>query len=385
MRRFPSRPLLAALLVTLSACSSSTRTELPAWSEAVLPSYSASTVLLGVAFNSSRAIAVGAEVGAGTAKPVMLDNPGGGWGAIFPPDLPVSGTLTGVAFTKDGEGIVTGFEGTTMPAPFLFDERGGWHRPTLTGSNGTLAAAVRAGGDSMWVCGAADGGLFYMSTNALNWTRVPAGLGTPQEKGFRDLSYRDGVVYACGWDDGEEPYSVVMANAGGGWQKLPNPDPATLDVEFDSILIDDEGTLWVGGHVVEGVPQGDVILLKDVARLYRRPRGGVWSRVTLPAPDQIGSITDIVQMSWGTIYFAAGGDVRLLVWANSEVREIVLPELDGTLNALAEGPGGMLYAAGAKLGGAAGATFVPLMLKGRVGPATTSASLPGAAGRPALP
>jgi hypothetical protein len=348
--------VLSALIVGLNACSNSSEPRPPAeaWRAVALQGGPARGILMDIAFSGGRALAVGtAAVGvpptADYTPFVAEPGEGGAWRRATPPALPEAGLLTAVGFTAGSEAIMAGADVRPPGQGFVLDERGGWNRIDV--SLGALALATSGGVTRLAGMGGAPA---LVSLAADSWSAESLPFpSTTGERGLVDIAARDGVWVACGYDDGAEgtpdsPHAVLFRNGGAGWQRVAVPCGGCSNREFRAVAVSATGGLLLGGAITDyGAGAADA----SVAFLLVRSVAGDWTEIVLPGAGRLDRVNDILAASDGSIYLACGLDgAHCVVRSPSGAPAACELSLErARIEALGEGPGGVLYAVGATL------------------------------------
>lgn len=350
--------LLAAVLALGASCGDDPVA--PAedrWVDVALPSLGRSA-LMGIAAYGTRVLAI--AVDRSTAPPLarVVQTTGGAWELVTIPSGPASTVFLGVCFDTGGQAVLAG--GTFAGQAIVLDERTGWSATTWPGE-GFLQAVTAGGGDSLLAVGTASGGLSALRSMPGVWQAGRAGFTSQQEKGLVDVSFAGGTFVACGWDDSTGA-AILRSLDATGWK--PVDGPGTVDIpevhsEHRAVWRDPDGALWLGGASIDGTNAVEVYR----ARLSRRPPDGDWFDVVLPDAPGAEAVNDILRAADGSIYLACGEtNARVLRWDGMTWQD-EQPAIPGRFLALAETADGSVYAAGVRM--AAPGQELPLLRRRR--------------------
>jgi len=276
------------------------------WTEVPLPdNFLGFGGLLGIAFHGDHGLAVGL-LDAAITGPLVLETSGGSWTRVTIPALSSTMFPVSVTFTSAGEAILGGTD-IQSSIVTLLDERNGWSAVNFSTHGGIQNFAE--GDGILRGVGTSLQGLSLVSTAADVWTADGAGFVTTQanDKGLVDVTWHDGIFYACGFDDAadgspQEPSNVVVQNDGTGWTRIESPveDGA---FELRAIAVTGDGIVLVGGAITDfSAGASD----QYVATLVARGTDGTWTPVSLPDPGTLDEVQDILVTSAGDIVLACG-------------------------------------------------------------------------------
>lgn len=302
--------LTAALLYScLVGCASDPtspdQNDAPKWESIPLPADLPDGVLTGVAFHGGRSIAVGIQ--AVPIGGIVVTSDGDGWTTL---PTNVDGPLNDVVFTPESDAVAIGR--TRSFLPFVLDERTGWTANEILQTPGFLCCAeVGIDGTLRTV-----GGLTALrNLTAGQWeTETVTFPNTSNEKGIIDLTVgSDGSFYACGFDDGgegtpEEPFRMIMQNAGNGWSFFA---PILEAPNASQLAYDPEQGFFVAGEQFQRDGQ-------PLADLWVRDLEGDWTEIDLPGA--LGwSVRDLLVTPDGCVYltgtrFATGDIMDGVLW-----------------------------------------------------------------------
>lgn len=350
-RRFVHSLVLASSLLVVS-CGEEAEPQVltDQWEESTIFDAPAHGTFYSMAFSESLGLAAGETIemtpSATIHSPYLVTRASDDtWsqpaGAPFPPRALISA----VGFAPNGGVLMAGVDYDTQSG-FILDERGGWSRHNFVFGGRAFAS----GSGVVRVAGAAAGNNSVLVSRAPDvW--IPESLPFPgdgNERALVDISAGDGVLIACGFDDGgkgtpESPNSVVFRNDGGDWERLDAPCGGCTNREFRTVAVTPTGAFFLGGAVTDfsaGAPD------PYRAFLLVSSRAGDWTEVVLPEPGKLDRINDILIAKDGDIYLACVVDGSIIVrMSGTSVSEAELPA--ARIAQLAEAPDGSIWAAGA--------------------------------------
>jgi hypothetical protein len=364
-RRFDVVPfMLLGCAMFLASCSDEPTQPAPSGlEEQTLSESPQGGAFLDLAFAGDQGMAVGA-IASGTApnqtfEPFLLSlDSTGTWSPDSSISTPGTGWLTAVDLTVVAvsstsaitNAVIAGVDGSG--SGFILDQRNGWSQHNVPLGGLALAryqTTLRLAGT--W----ANNDLVLISTAPDVWTPetlpFPPGLG---ERGIQDVSARNGVWAACGFDDSGDgtpasPNSVFFVDQGTGWERVSVSCGGCSNWEFRSVAVAETGGILLGGAVTNFAGGAN----EYTASLLVRSVSGDWAEIVLSKPTELKRVNDILIAHDGTVYLACGmGEMSYLVRVSSGgaiTRDATLTS--ARLNRLAESPDGSIWAAGAVLDG----------------------------------
>jgi len=202
--------------------------------------------------------------------------------------------------------------------------------------------------------GAYLGGFAVWSTEPGVWTQEPLTFSTGNEKGFWDLTYAEGMFYACGFDDGGPPYALFLDHtAATGWRPTAGPPPA-FNRELRALSSGAPGVLLVGGTDADysSVPT------RLHARLFHRATSGDWAEFVLPEPESLQRVNAILRASDNATYLGCGVEATGAVIRAGDAGITATGAVPGPVLALAEAGSGEIYAVGTRQSGESTTVFL---------------------------
>lgn len=188
---------------------------------------------------------------------------------------------------------------------------------TVDGEGSFMVAGGRSGGGGLWT-----------STGPGDWNFDDLPLTGTNDSGFRDVYIRGDRAVACGYDDGADTLQVILTRtATTAWKKIEPAGPFMRT--YYCIALSEEGTIYVGG--IEGAGS-----MSPSAFLAQRSVGGSWADVTLPDPDLLHGVMDILIASDGSIYLACMGE------GENTMANLIHASPSGVLKEITPFPGGLL-------------------------------------------
>jgi len=230
-----------------------------------------------------------------------------------------------LALDTTGKCVLAGLQ---MPGPpsVVLDLRGPSAEYIEQSTYGMLA--VDGAGSFMVAGGRSSGGGLWTSTGPGDWNFDGLPLTGTNDSGFRDVYIRGDRAAACGYDDGADTLQVILTRTSTtDWQKI-EPGGA-FNVTYYCIALDEEGTIYVGG--IEGTGS-----MSPKAFMARRSVDGLWADVTLPDPDLLHGVMDILIAGDGSIYLACMGE------GDQTMANLIHVSPSGALKGISPFPGGLL-------------------------------------------
>ena len=315
---------------------------------------------LDLAFAGNQGLAVGA-IGSGVApnqtfEPFLLSlDSTGTWSPDPGISTPATGWLTAVTLFTFAVSqtdvvnlaVIAGVDASGNG--FILDERNGWSQHSVPLGGLALAryqTTLRLAGS--WA-GTEE---VLISTSPDLWTPealpFPIGQG---EKGIQDLSARNGIWAACGFDDGGDgtptsPNSVFFVDEGTGWERVSVSCGGCSNWEFRSVAVSETGGVLLGGAITNFSGGAN----DYTASLLLRSVSGDWVEIVLPKPTELKRVNDILIAQDGAVYLACGmgGTSYLVRSAGGSITRDATPT-SARINRIAESPDGTIWAAGAVL------------------------------------
>jgi hypothetical protein len=261
-----------------------------------------------------------------------------------------------LALDTTGKCVLAGIQ---MPGPpsVVLDLRGTEAEYIEQYSYGMLT--VDGQGSFMVAGGRSSGGGLWTSTGPGIWNFDDLPLTGTNDSGFPDVYIRGDRAVACGYDDGADTLQVILTRTSTtDWQKI-EPGGA-FNATYYCIALDEQGTIYVGG--IEGAGS-----MHPKAFLAQRPVDGPWTDVTLPDPDLLHGVMDILIAVDGSLYLACMGEgentmANLVHISPSGATKEITPFPGGLLQ-VDQAAGGNIYAVGFRRDDQAG-TETGVMLVG---------------------
>ena len=359
-RRFDIVPFLLLGATLLASCSDEpTQPGNPSsLEEQVLSESPPGGAFLDISFAGNEGLAVGA-IGSGVApnqtfEPFLLAmDANGTWSPDSSVSTPAIGWLTAVTLYTFAVSqtavinlaVIAGVDGSGNG--FILDERNGWsqHNVPLGGMAFAVDhATFRLAGT--W----ATTQQVLISTTPDMWTAetlpFPMGQG---ERGLQDLSARNGIWAACGFDDAGDgtptsPNSVLFLDQGTGWERVSVSCGGCSNWEFRSVAVSETGGVLLGGAITNFAGGAN----EYTASLLVRSVAGDWAEIVLPKSTELKRVNDILITQDETVYLACGmGTTSYLVREppGDQITTLTLARI----NRIAESPDGNIWAAGAVL------------------------------------
>ena len=261
-----------------------------------------------------------------------------------------------LALDTTGKCVLAGFQIPGPPSVVLdlrgpeaeYIEQSTYGMLTVDGEGSFTVAGGRASGGGLWT-----------STGPGDWTFDDLPLTGTNDSGFRDVYIRGDRAVACGYDDGADTLQVILTRTSTtDWRKIEAG--GAFNATYYCIALDEEGTIYVGG--IEGAGS-----LNPEAFLARRPVDGPWTEVTLPDPDLLHGVMDILIAGDGSLYLACMGEgeetMANLIHVNPSGVRQEIPPFPGGLLQVDQAATGNIYAVGFRRDDQAG-TETGVMLVG---------------------
>jgi hypothetical protein len=230
-----------------------------------------------------------------------------------------------LALDTTGKCVLAGIQ---MPGPpsVVLDLRGPEAEYIEQSTYGMLA--VDGEGSFMVAGGRSAGGGLWTSTGPGIWNFDDLPLTGTNDSGFQDVYIRGDRAVACGYDDGADTLQVIMTRTSTtDWKKIESGGP--FNATYYCIALNEEGTIYVGG--IEGAGS-----MSPKAFLARRSVDGLWADVTLPDPNLLHGVMDILIASDGSIYLACMGE------GENTMANLIHASPSGVLKEITPFPGGLL-------------------------------------------
>jgi len=232
---------------------------------------------------------------------------------------------TDLALDTTGKPVLTGLQ---IPAPHsvVLDLRGTEAEYIEQDSYGMLT--VDGEGSFMVAGGRSSGGGLWTSTGPGIWNFDDLPLTGTNDSGFRDVYIRGDRAVACGYDDGADTLQVILTRtATTAWKKIEPGGP--FSATYYCIALSEEGAVYVGG--IEGAGS-----MSPTAFLAQRSVDGLWADVTLPDPDLLHGVMDILIADDGSLYLACMGE------GENTLANLIHVSPSGILKEISPFPGGLL-------------------------------------------
>ena len=231
-----------------------------------------------------------------------------------------------LALDTAGKCVLAGIQ---MPGPpsVVLDLRGPEAEYIEQNSYGMLT--VDGEGSFMVAGGRSSGGGLWTSTGPREWNFDVLPLTGTNDSGFRDVYVRGDRAVACGYDDGADTLQVILTRTSTtAWRKIELT--GSFMQTYYCIALDEEGTIYVGG--IEGAGS-----MSPAAFLARRSAGGLWTDVTLPDPDLLHGVMDILVADDGSLFLACMGE------GEHTMANLIRVSPSGALREITPFPGGLLH------------------------------------------
>lgn len=333
------------------------------WQPVALPPPNTRVLALtGVTFDGAHGVVVGYsgqvfDLAVTTRAHAWETRDGGATWKLLPEPVAQNAEPAGVALV--GERIlIVGDYGGSGPAerrPLILEgDRTGWQRVELPVGTGRLLKVARESTDGARAMGLGPAGLDFVRLGNVSWQRTEIGLepafATGPPVGVTDFvpcvpGPRSPICYACGFDGPAGSRDVVLGMSDTGWNRMETPWGDMNIGRLSAVAVTPTGALLLGGQEVEAPAQGQPAF--PLALLKLQSTDGGWVDIVLPHAAQLATVNDILVTSTGETFLACGSEALHLVHAGpGSPATDEGPGSSGRVTALAEGPGGTIWAAG---------------------------------------